>query len=485
MDSHKRLLPTIVLAALASLVWPCALIAQPKPATTPAAEKPTAEKSAKVAESGSADKLSLEQQRIADKYKHLEDVLLRMAELNAATDPRRAALLKKAVAQSKDKLISVQLDRLVEMLGKDQLSKALENQKEVDQDLRAILELLMSENRAKRIESEKARIREYLKRLNGIIKQEKDIQGRTAGGDDPKQLSGEQQNVAGKTGELAKDIQKNEEQKTEGGKEEGEGKAEGGKEKEKGKSEGGKGEGSKGEGGKGEGSPQKSESGKAEGKNKQDATQDSVRKRLEAAQQRMKEADAKLKEAQRQGAVEKQEEAIRQLQSAKAELEEILRQLREEEIERVLAMLEARFRKMLQMQEEVYEGTVRLDKVPQPERTHNHEIEASRLSGKETQIVVEIDKALLLLRDDGSAMAFLEASEQMRDDMQQVVERLAQVKLGQVTQNIEEDILAALKEMIEALKKAQKTKPPKKRPRANRPRQVNPKIRRWSMFCPN
>ena len=49
-----------------------------------------------------ADKLALEEQRIAEKYKHLEDVLLRMAELSAATDPRRAALLKKAVAQSKD-----------------------------------------------------------------------------------------------------------------------------------------------------------------------------------------------------------------------------------------------------------------------------------------------------------------------------------------------------------------------------------------------
>ena len=109
------------------------------------------------------------------------------------------------------------------------------------------------------------------------------------------------------------------------------------------------------------------------------------------------------------------------MEQAKAQLEEILRQLREEEIERMLAMLEARFRKMLQMQEEVYEGTVRLDKVPAAERTHNHEIEASRLSGKESQIVVEIDKALLLLRDDGSAVAFPEAAEQMRDDMQQVV----------------------------------------------------------------
>ncbi len=478
MFSRKRLLRMLVLAALTLLSRPCALLAQPKPNATPAAEK-----TAKDAESGSTDKLSLEQQRIADKYKHLEDVLLRMAELNAATDPRRAALLKKAVAQSKDKLIAVQLDRLVEMLGKDQLSKALENQKDVDQDLRAILELLMSENRAKRIESEKARIREFLKRINGIIKQEKDIQGRTAGGDDPKRLAGEQQKVAGKTGELAKDVQKNEEQKAEGGKEGGEGKPEGEKGepskeqndkkdggKDKGKNDQGKkSQGEKGEGGKGQGSPEKSEDAKGQEQSKPSATQSSVRKRLEAAEQRMKEADAKLKEAERQGAVEKQEEAIRQLQTAKAQLEEILRQLREEEIERVLAMLEARFRKMLQMQEEVYDGTVRLDKVPQAERTHNHEIEASRLSGKETQIVVEIDKALLLLRDDGSAMAFLEASEQMRDDMQQVVERLAQVKLGKMTQNLEEDILAALKEMIEALKKAQKDQAARKTPPGQAP----------------
>ena len=35
----------------------------------------------------SLGQLSTEQQRIADKYKHLEEVLLRMAELTASTDP--------------------------------------------------------------------------------------------------------------------------------------------------------------------------------------------------------------------------------------------------------------------------------------------------------------------------------------------------------------------------------------------------------------
>lgn len=182
----------------------------------------------------------------------------------------------------------------------------------------------------------------------------------------------------------------------------------------------------------------------------------------------MKEAEEKLRQAQREGAVEKQEEAIRELEQAKAELEEILRQLREEEIMRMLAQLEVRFRKMLQMQQEVYDGTVRLDVVPAEQRTHNHEIQARRLSGKESEIVIECDKVLLLLREDGTAVAFPEAVEQMQEDMQQVVWRLDQAKVGSITQEIEEDIIAALEEMIEALKKAQED-------RENRQRQGQPR----------
>lgn len=416
----------------------------------PAKSKPEAA-AAKRPEVKPADALSTEQRRIAEKYKHLEDVLLRMAELNAASDPRRAALLKKAVTQSKDQLIGVRFERLVELLGKDQLARALENQSDLDQDLRAILELLMSENRAKSIENEKARVREYLRQLGVLIKQEKDIQGRTVGGDDPKRLADEQAKVAEKTSGLAKDIQKNEE-KPESGK-----KADGGK----------SGEGKDGKGNDSKGKDEKSGEGKSEeGKDKtpqQNSSENPTRKRLETARERMIEAEKKLKAAQRQDAADKETEAIRELEQAKAELEEILRQLREEEIARILAMLEARFRKMLQMQEEVYEGTLRLDKVPVAERTHNQEIEASRLSGKESQIIVEVDKAALLLREDGTAVAFPEAIGQMRDDMQQVVSRLAQAKVGKITQGIEEDIIAAMKDMIAALKKAQKDQDKKKK----------------------
>jgi hypothetical protein len=168
----------------------------------------------------------------------------------------------------------------------------------------------------------------------------------------------------------------------------------------------------------------------------------------------MEEAKKQLEQAQREGALEKQEEALRELEQARADLEEILRQLREEEIERTLTALEARFQKMLAMQRTVYAGTQRLDKVPQDQRTHNQEIEAGRLSNDESLIVLEADKALALLREEGSAAAFPEAVSQMRTDMQQIVVRLARAEVGTITQGIEEDVIAALEEMIAALEKA-------------------------------
>jgi hypothetical protein len=176
----------------------------------------------------------------------------------------------------------------------------------------------------------------------------------------------------------------------------------------------------------------------------------------------MQEAQKKLEESKRAGATEEQDKAIHELEQAKAALEEILRQLREEQIKRTLEMLEARFRKMLQLQREVLEGTVRLDKIPEGDRTHDQEIEASRLANREAEIGREADKALLLLRADGTSVAFPEAVAQMRQDIQQITERLAEAKVGKVTQSLEEDVIAALQEMLDALKKAQKDQQNKK-----------------------
>ena len=77
------------------------------------------------------------------------------------------------------------------------------------------------------------------------------------------------------------------------------------------------------------------------------------------------------------------------------------------------------------------------------------------MSFAERKILLEADRAQTLLLDEGSSVAFPEVVDQMRDDMQQVVQRLAQGKVGRITQGIEEDIIEALEEMIEALQKAQ------------------------------
>lgn len=226
-----------------------------------------------------------------------------------------------------------------------------------------------------------------------------------------------------------------------------------------------------------QGSPQGTPSGDPDSSNK--ASPPPAAQALQNAQQRMWEAQEKLREAQREGALEKQEDAIRELEQAKAELERILRQMREEEIGRLLTMLDVRIRRMLTMQREVYEGTVRLDEIPSDQRSREDAIEAARLGTRESEIVLEADRTLLLLRDDGTAVAIPEALRQARADMRTVANRLSRADVGTITQAIEEDIIQALEEMLAAVAEAkeeheqrqqdQQPMPPSMMPMAEQP----------------
>ncbi|MCE9604184.1 MAG: hypothetical protein K8U03_04690 [Planctomycetia bacterium] len=191
----------------------------------------------------------------------------------------------------------------------------------------------------------------------------------------------------------------------------------------------------------------------------------SPQKRVEAAQQRMAEARKKLDEAKRENAMKEQEEAVRELEQAKAELEQILRQLREEEKARLLEVLERRFTEMLRMQEAVNRDTQGLHAIPLASRGKGEEIEAGRLSREEGLILIEADKALQLLKEDGTAVAFPRTVEQMRDDIAQIVDLLAAVKVDELTLAVEQDVVMALKELIEALQKAKKDMKDKKPPK--------------------
>src|SRR6202012_5273015 len=104
-----------------------ALLVQSSVLAAPLPDEPSAGKKSPPETAASSAELPLAQEQVLKKYQRFEEVLLRMSELTAASDPKRAALLRKAVAQSKDRLIGVQFDRLVNLIKKDQLATAVTN----------------------------------------------------------------------------------------------------------------------------------------------------------------------------------------------------------------------------------------------------------------------------------------------------------------------------------------------------------------------
>ena len=157
------------------------------------------------------EKLATVQGKLSAKYTRLETLMLRAAEFDAGNNPRRSALLRQALAQSKDKHVRLQFETLVELLNQNKLSPALENQNQVVQDLKSLLDLLLTENRPDRLKSEQQRVRGYIKELERIIRQQRGVQGRTEGGDDKQRLATDQGRVAERTGQLGKTIDENEE----------------------------------------------------------------------------------------------------------------------------------------------------------------------------------------------------------------------------------------------------------------------------------
>jgi len=565
---------TLAIVTLSVLIGSSIVVAQDAP--TPAEKAKQAAEAAPAP--SAADELALTQSQLADKYARLEELMLKMASLESASNPRRAALLTRAVSQSKERLTKTQLETIVTLLNQQQLKRAVDGQTAVQTDLKALLELLMSEDRSDRLKNEQARIKEYIKEVERLIRLQKGLEGQNQSGGDADRLAKDQQQLAGRTGDLAKKIKENEE----GGDESSEGSEEQSSDEEKSPMNGeqkpgepgeekpgdeksgdpsksgnseqkpgdmskpgdtsqkGSGEQKPGEkpgdesdpskkpgdeksgeekpgdmnksgdeskpmeskpgenkpgeqkpseagdpeskpmeGSPSEGSqkskPSKSQSGKPmEGQQGQQSEGDSqeqqspdqqtqdqqaqdnpARQRIEQAQQKMRDAQKKLEEAKRKESVEDQRAAREELEKAKAELEEILRQMREEEVKRTLAALEQRFKKMLEMQLKVYESTRRLDQLPEENRGDVFVVESGKLAFEERKIATEAFKALTLLQEEGSSVAFPASVEAMHDDMQQAAERLGDTKIDDITIGIEEDIIAALEEMIEALQKAQ------------------------------
>lgn len=176
------------------------------------------------------------------------------------------------------------------------------------------------------------------------------------------------------------------------------------------------------------------------------------RAELERARQQMENAIQELKQKQ-ESATENQDQALVNLLKAKEKLEEILRQLREEEQELLLAALESRFRDMLGRQINVYNGTLGLAAVPADQRTDRQRGRAIELARGQDEVALLAAKALTLLKEEGSSIAFPEAVVQIRDDMLTSARRLERGDVGELTQGIQKDIVESLEEILDSLQK--------------------------------
>ncbi len=228
----------------------------------------------------------------------------------------------------------------------------------------------------------------------------------------------------------------------------------------------------------GQGKGEQGQQNQQQNQNQQPGEQTYVRKRIEEATKKQDSAEDNLKKPDRDKASENQDEAIKNLKDAQKRLEDLLRQLREEEIERLLAALQSRCEEMLRMQQQVYDGTVDVDGrvklTPDKKPTREQAQRSNELSITEEEIVKMANVAIRLIEEEGSAIAFAEVFKQVRDDMDKVAKRLKKTDVGQVTQTIERDIIDTLKEMIAALKKARQDNKNKKPPKPGQPNNGKP-----------
>ncbi len=522
--------------------------------------KPAIDKSSPALDTkATKEELAIKQLQLQLQFNEFKATLLRLAQRMAvspkAEDKEKAKVLKLAVEKANEEGVEQSFDKLVAILRNtsaleaSQVDQAVTENEQLTARIRAILQLLLTDNRDEQLKREREAAMKRLEELKRIIREQEVTRNNTEMGRKGKEQLGKEQNkVTNDTESLAKGSNKSgsgaEGKAGKGEGKAGEGKGEGkndtkdakggdkgGKEGKPGEEKSGKkddkpgeekgdakkpgvltlpekeknaenkGEGKKGDGeakpgqksegkgkgdgkgegkgseskGEGQGSESKPGGGKSGGQGQQqpggskpaDPQQQQPpqepqdfqgKKQIQEGNEFQKEAEKDLNKGNNDAASNKQGDALKKLKEAQKKLEDLLRQLREEEIERILAALQMRFERMLAMQTEVRDNTVGLDKDIQarpgakPENIDRQR--GNELEEKEQGIIKEGNEARRLLEAEGSAVAFPVVLEGTIEYMVNVARRLRATDTGAVTVTIENEIIDSLKEMIEALKKA-------------------------------
>jgi hypothetical protein len=439
-----------------------------------------------------SDVLARREADLARQYADLERSFLRLADVLATTDPRRAAVLRDAFDQARETELNDRLGQIVSLLEAGQLLKAGATQESAVEQFRGLLTVLEADGGDRGLADTKKQVRAFLGRVTKIIARERDVEGSTEAGAEAGEVGDRQRKVADETSELAEDLEqfarRNEDKPVVDPQADGEGQAPGRPARQspptpgqgKGQPEQGSTPGDSQPGEQESDDPGGSEStpnpGGASGEPageqggepsagtpsaEEIAGDDEAsrarrsRQRLQEAEKRMREARKKLEKADRSGARADQQKAIEELETARAELEEILRQLREEEVERLLVQLETRVRLMLRAERGILTAVETLI-ANTAMAARERQLEGVRIGREQEDVAAEVMRALALLRDDGSAVAVPEALRQIHDDCVQAASRLSRGSINGETTGIVTDIVDGLEELLAALEKSRR-----------------------------
>jgi hypothetical protein len=412
--------------------------------------------------------LAAREAELLRRYEELERSFLRLADLLAATDPRRAAVLRDAFDRAREEEVGDRLGRIVALLEAGQLLKAGASQAGAIEQFRGLLTLLEEGGGDRSLTDTKQDVRAFLGRIASLIARQRDIEGSTETGRDLAPLAARQRDAAEKAATLAGDLHQFAERIDESTPAESDGAADPpGSEAADEPPDRRSADPSAGDGSAAEDPAQAAadpppddqpeagaEAEPIDGNDEASRTR-RTRHRIEAAERRMRAAREQLDQASRQAARAEQEQAIEELETARAELEEILRQLREEEVERLLVQLETRIRTLLRMERGIESAAKRLG-AAEGMAARERQIESTRIGREQEGVTAELGKALALVRDDGSAVAIPEALLQVQDDSVQAAGRFAAGDLGATTLALVGDILLGLEELLAALEKSRR-----------------------------
>jgi len=471
-----RLTGLLVLVFLATGLVVLPVFSQPKPAAPGAT--PVAGESV-----GTQARLQREFLEFKLALKLLEQ---RLEKSGKPEDKLRAASITSALKMIEEKSTDAKFENILQDLRKQELFKStdklqglVDRNKDLAEDLARLIEALNRDPEAE-LRRQREEAKKILERIKDVIGKQERVRGSTEQGRMGKEeLEKAQARVTKETKDLKNLIEGKDGKGKDGDPKDGkdkDGKGKDGDPKD-GKGKDGKGKDGDPMDGMGKDGKGGDESADA-GKQPLPPEKDNARKRIQEGIELQEESEKKIAKEDRKAASNKQGDAIDKLKEAQKKLEDLLRQLREEEIDRVLVQLQARCIEILRLQTEVRGGTVEVQTSvnARPDRRADRadEQRALELHDREDQIVRKAGDALKLIEAEGSAVAFAEIFRQVRDDMTNVRDRLKLADVGEETVKIEEDIIATLKEMIESLKKAQQDNKNRKPPEPGQPGQQSP-----------